>query len=188
MKLAVLATSLCLLSAPAAAMTFIAKLDGSQEVPPADTPAMGFGRISITGDIMNVEISYQDLTTPLTVAHIHCCAPVGANAGVAVDLDMIPLPTTLSGSFMRMFDLTSAMTYNAGFLASSGGTVDLARTRLIDAFGARTAYFNLHTVQFPGGEIRGQISAVPEPTTWAMLILGFGAIGVAVRRRKLATI
>lgn len=26
--------------------------------------------------------------------------------------------------------------------------------------------------------------AVPEPGTWAMLLLGFGAIGVAMRRRK----
>lgn len=28
------------------------------------------------------------------------------------------------------------------------------------------------------------IAAVPEPTTWGMMIFGFGAIGVAVRRRK----
>lgn len=27
-------------------------------------------------------------------------------------------------------------------------------------------------------------SAVPEPATWAMMLLGFGAIGVALRRRK----
>jgi len=28
--------------------------------------------------------------------------------------------------------------------------------------------------------------AVPEPSTWAMMLLGFGAIGLAVRPRKLA--
>ena len=27
-------------------------------------------------------------------------------------------------------------------------------------------------------------STVPEPSTWAMMILGFGATGVSVRRRK----
>ncbi len=32
----------------------------------------------------------------------------------------------------------------------------------------------------PGG---GPISAVPEPATWAMMILGFGLVGTAVRRR-----
>ncbi len=29
----------------------------------------------------------------------------------------------------------------------------------------------------------GMISAVPEPATWAMMIIGFGAIGAAMRRR-----
>jgi hypothetical protein len=28
--------------------------------------------------------------------------------------------------------------------------------------------------------------AVPEPSTWAMMLLGFGMVGVAVRRRKAA--
>jgi hypothetical protein len=30
----------------------------------------------------------------------------------------------------------------------------------------------------------GQAAAVPEPSTWAMLLLGFGAIGVSLRRRR----
>lgn len=30
--------------------------------------------------------------------------------------------------------------------------------------------------------------AVPEPATWAMMILGFGLVGAAIRRRKTATI
>ncbi len=34
--------------------------------------------------------------------------------------------------------------------------------------------------------IGGSVSGVPEPTTWAMLILGLGAIGVSLRQRKAA--
>jgi hypothetical protein len=33
----------------------------------------------------------------------------------------------------------------------------------------------------------GVLSAVPEPSTWAMLLIGFGAIGAGMRRRKAAT-
>ncbi|RYE66863.1 MAG: PEP-CTERM sorting domain-containing protein [Oxalobacteraceae bacterium] len=33
----------------------------------------------------------------------------------------------------------------------------------------------------------GATGAVPEPSTWAMLILGFGAVGGAMRRRKVHT-
>jgi hypothetical protein len=28
------------------------------------------------------------------------------------------------------------------------------------------------------------VSAVPEPATWAMMIIGFGGAGVAIRRRR----
>ena len=33
-----------------------------------------------------------------------------------------------------------------------------------------------------GGNIN--ITAVPEPATWAMMLLGFGAVGFAMRRRR----
>lgn len=32
--------------------------------------------------------------------------------------------------------------------------------------------------------LSGQLQAVPEPSTWAMMLLGFGAIGMATRRRR----
>lgn len=32
--------------------------------------------------------------------------------------------------------------------------------------------------------LSGQLQAVPEPATWAMMLLGFGAIGMAMRRRR----
>lgn len=36
--------------------------------------------------------------------------------------------------------------------------------------------------------IRADISVVPEPTTWALLITGFGMVGYAARRRNKATV
>jgi hypothetical protein len=35
-----------------------------------------------------------------------------------------------------------------------------------------------------GGQLFLLQSNVPEPATWAMLIAGFGAVGVAARRRR----
>ena len=48
------------------------------------------------------------------------------------------------------------------------------------------AYFNIHTSNFPGGEIRGQIGAagVPEPASWGLMIGGFGVVGGALRSRR----
>jgi hypothetical protein len=34
------------------------------------------------------------------------------------------------------------------------------------------------------GQFRVNLSAVPEPTTWAMMLIGFGAVGCSMRARK----
>lgn len=39
-------------------------------------------------------------------------------------------------------------------------------------------------VEDAGGSLVSATSAVPEPTTWAMLLLGFGMIGLAMRKRS----
>jgi len=54
---------------------------------------------------------------------------------------------------------------------------------------------NLYSLSFHGipngpdntayiDDVRLTAAAVPEPSTWAMLLLGFGAVGLTVRRRK----
>jgi hypothetical protein len=57
--------------------------------------------------------------------------------------------------------------------------------------GANGSFMNNGTVDVRGGppsrltlNFNGTINAVPEPGTWAMMILGFGLVGVGMRRRR----
>jgi len=47
-------------------------------------------------------------------------------------------------------------------------------------------YFDIHTNGVPSSEIRGQITAVPEPETYGMLLAGLALVGAVARRRKAA--
>ncbi len=48
---------------------------------------------------------------------------------------------------------------------------------------AGRAYINFHTTQFGGGEIRGNIAAVPEPEAYALMLGGLALVAGAARRR-----
>jgi hypothetical protein len=179
------ASALALAASPAVATTYQTRLLGINETVPNTSPARGFGTLTLSDDnrFAQVDIQFRGLTAPITIGHAHCCALQGANAGVAIDF----LPPLISnGSFSRLYDLTLSTTYTGGFITGSGGTVAAAQARFLTALDAGQVYYNLHTSTFPGGEIRGNLSMVPEPSSWAMLIAGFGLVGAAARRRRVA--
>jgi hypothetical protein len=131
---------------------------------------------------LTISETFSGLTTPANAAHIHCCVPPGVNAVVAVPFT--PFPNTTSGTFNTTVDLSLAATYNPGFITQEGGTVALAEASLISALNSGNTYANIHNATFPGGEIRGQISLVPEPSS--LLLLGTGLLAtVQVLRRKI---
>lgn len=182
--------ALASLATPVAAATliFTTTLSSANEVPVNTSP--GTGSVTVTVDtVANTiafNVAFSGLLGPTTAAHVHCCTPAGANAGVAVGpgtLPRFPLGIT-SGTFVNAFSLLDASTYTPAFVTTfGGGTVGGARDAIIARMTAGQTYFNIHTGQFPGGEIRGQLAAVPEPESWAMLIFGFGAAGYAIRWR-----
>jgi len=157
--------------------------------------ATGSGTVQLTLDTnartLGVAASWSGLSASTTVAHIHCCTavPGTGTVGVAVTPTTLPgFPTGVtSGVYDIVLDLTSSATYTGGFVSGfGGGTLSGAEAALIEGFNNGTAYFNVHTIAFPAGEIRGFLaaaSAVPEPGTYALALLGLAGIAVAKRRR-----
>jgi hypothetical protein len=118
-------------SASAQHLCFTAKLDGAQEVPPNPSLATGtaFFVMDQLANTLTYEIQFHGLTSAETAAHIHGFAPPGVNAGIQLNLGT---GNPKSGTW----------NYAAGDEAS-----------II----AGLTYVNIHTANFPGGEIRGQI-------------------------------
>lgn len=182
----------CASLSPAAATVFIftGTATGSQEVPPNASP--GTGSVTVTWDdvahTMAIDAFFSGLIGTTTASHIHAPTdPVTNTAGVATTLPSFPgfpLGVT-SGTFTNTFDMTLASSYSAGFITNfGGGTVAGAETALLETLLAGQAYFNIHTTQFPGGEIRADLALIPEPGTWMLMLGGFAAAGMVLRRRR----
>ena len=88
--------------------------------------------------------------------------PMDGGEGVSTRLGSFQILSRFSG--VGLIDFASQAVKNSGF--ATGTLVD-----------------NVGSVGGPlsGG---GAGSGVPEPSAWAMLIIGFGAVGVAARRRR----
>lgn len=162
--------SVTLLLAPMAvqAQTWAGAFAGSNESPPNLSVATGTAVVSLSGTSLSAFITFNNLIAPATAAHIHCCAAPGANAPVVVIL--INFPSATSGTLSNAFDLS-----NPAFLAT-----------LLNGLNAGQAYVNIHNQTFPGGEIRANLTLVPEPSTYALVAAGLAALGVAARRRRRA--
>lgn len=184
------------LSAPAAyaeTTTFRSTMSGPSEVPPNNSPGYGVAEIIIddVAHTMTMMIPFNDLLSGTTAAHIHCCVATPLDPTVNVSpatetptLAGFPLGVT-TGVYNVTMDLLDPTTYSTAFLTANGGSAATAEATFLAGLFGNTAYLNVHTEMFPGGEIRGYlVNAIPEPSQWMMLSLGLLATGFAVRRAR----
>jgi len=125
---------------------FVASMSGNQEVPPSGSAATGTAIIQLLpdGQTLVAQVTTQNLALDQVIAaHIHSPAPPGVNTSIRVNFFLGP-----QGAFTNPFTAT-------GFPPAPPDVINDMRNGL--------AYFNVHTVQFPGGEIRGQIGCPVAP-------------------------
>ncbi|MCH8269588.1 MAG: CHRD domain-containing protein [Planctomycetes bacterium] len=129
-------------------------IDGLQPVPPTNSPGLGTGIVTLQPNgMLDFNIVFSGLLAPEVAAHFHGPAPIGINAGV-----LFGLPP---GS------------------PKIGSVGPLSATQQADLL-AGLWYVNIHSSQFPGGEIRGQV--IPAPGAVGLLA-GFGLLAMGRRRR-----
>jgi hypothetical protein len=152
------------------AVRFSARLSTFNEVPPKANGASGTFRAKLSedGTTLSWTFRWSGLSGPPLFAHIHFGLK-GANYPVMTffcggpkgnpDIPQKPdCPQTTSGSITGTTTAADIIPLNTA--GSTDQALDLHDfAGFIRALSAESAYANMHTTRFPGGEIRGQISA-----------------------------
>ncbi len=89
-----------------------------------------------------------------------------------------------SGSYGNVFDLTAASSFNAAFITANGGNVAGAEAALASGLESGQTYLTVHTSAYPGGEIRGFLTSVPEPGAVGLLASGLAFLVLLRRKRR----
>jgi hypothetical protein len=127
-------------------MTFQASLSGFNEVPAKNTQASGYVVLALSSD--QTQLVYRVLVkniSGIVAAHIHIGA-AGVNGPVVLPL-----------------------TIGSGGSTSISGTLTVSSTQVADLM-AGNYYVNVHTTANPGGEMRGQITALVPPGNYNALL------------------
>jgi hypothetical protein len=117
------------------------------------TGAVGTATVSVdaTNEEVAVQLQLFNFATGTTAGHIHV-GPRGVAGPVVLNF---PIPAGRTGDLPLSFRLGAA-----AFVARPEIGINTMQDA-IQAIVGGGAYVNIHTSQFPAGEIRGQLTAVP---------------------------
>ena len=146
--------------AQAAPVVYFGSLSGSAESPPTPSPAFGSAIVTINSVIhsMRVQVVFSGFVGTTTASHIHCCTALPGTSTAAIATTSpsfagFPLGVT-SGTFDQSLDLVMSSSFSPPFVTANGGTLAGAEAALLAGIAAGTAYIDVHSTFFPGGEIR----------------------------------
>jgi len=148
-----------------AAEGFGARLRGFEEVPAIASGGQGFfsGTLDDSGTTLTFTLVYFGVENPVTQAHIHV-GQTGVNGGIVLFFCTnltppagVPVPQACPNA-PGLNTITGTLTAAnvIAVAAQDVGSGDFQR--VISAMRAGTAYANIHSTTFPGGEIRGQVT------------------------------
>jgi hypothetical protein len=131
------------LTARAQVVELRATINAAQEVPAGTSPATGTAIMlyDVRANTFDLIVSITGMTNTATASHIHEAA-AGANGGVVTNLGAEAVYTRSGANLSATFRNVT-----------HGGD----KLKLLQG----GAYYNIHSAQFPGGEIRGQLIARP---------------------------
>jgi len=165
--LPVLLTVVAIVAIPALAAGASAnapKMRGFEEVPALSNPAGGsfISVISASEDAIEYELTYKNTESDVTQAHLHM-AQKGVNGGITVflcsNLGNGPAGTQAcparNGTIHGTIHASDVLAVNAQGI----GAGELFS--VIRGIKLGIVYANVHSVQFPGGEVRGQLVFKP---------------------------
>lgn len=140
---------------PARRAVLRADLSGFAQVPPVLTPGRGTFQARLSDDGLEYELTYEGLTSDAMAAHIHFGHPTD-NGGILAFLcggtgQACPLRAGTVRGTLSASDILGIPEQGV----AAGDVQGVLRIVL-----AGLAYVNVHTQNFPDGEIRGQIRIV----------------------------
>ena len=161
------------LAAVAAALTALASPAQAVDTITITGPSGTFGNEAVTcppGPLTCAFTSTFNFLTPIGFNLANATISSSALGGNNIDLTSV----LLNGVF---FTLNPSGVFESGTLANLGLTAGFNNTLTVNGT-------NTGSTAFAGTLTFASVPAVPEPSTWAMMLLGFGAVGFSMRRKR----